>query len=125
MGGTTSEQFDTKGTMNEKKGTGLNITWCCNNLKTHLATPSGADDAPCQPKKAKRAFSLAYSGSTIEAAEKRPTNPDTFEGKEELLKQKREQARRQAGNDLISNYAGPDTHMRQWEVSGAHFNIYY
>ena len=46
-------------------------------------------------------------------------------GKEELLKQKREQNRRQAGHELIANYAGPDTHQRLFEVSGLHFNMYY
>ena len=76
-------------------------------------------------KKPKRAFSLAVSGDVIDAAEQRPTNPDTFEGKEELLRQKREQARRQAGHDLIQNYANPDQHMRQWEVSSEHFNVYF
>ena len=64
----------------------------------------------------KKTFSLAGIQGAVNVAESRPINLNTDEGKEALLQQKKEEARRKAGHELISNYATVDMHQSMWEV---------
>ena len=62
----------------------------------------------------RKRFSMDHFKNAKRAAESRPINMDTLEGKEAMLRKKHAENRALARDTLISNFATTDKHERLW-----------